>query len=101
MKIEVENSSWGGNRFSLGPFLDRQDWNLWHHFFIIGFGIGPWDFGIKVTLWDIEETMERLKGKGMTEDEAWEFCQKVREEQPDPYHISNMKGKIEERINIS
>lgn len=76
MKIEKHRSRWG-DALHLGPYIDWQDWDVWHHCFTIGFSFGPWDIGLKVILWDIEETIAVLKDHGMTDEEAWDFCRGI------------------------
>lgn len=95
MKVEVNNSYWR-DALHFGPFIEWQEWNIWHREFTIGFSFGPWDFGLKISLWDIEETVEVLKGRGMTQEGAWEFCDGIRRELPDPYDSRvNMRKEIE------
>jgi len=96
VKIKCHISKWGG-RVGLGPFVDFQEWNIWHHYFEIGFSLGPWDIGLEITLWDVEESMELLQSQGMSEKEAWTFCDQVRNSLPDPYH-GNMKEEIEKAL---
>ena len=75
-------SRWG-DAFHIGPFVEWQEWNVNYHEFNIGFEIGPLILGLCVTLWDFfEEAREKalpvLMGRGMTEEEAWEFIDGIR-----------------------
>lgn len=95
MKLECYFSKWGG-RVGFGPFIDFQDWNIWHHTFTLGFSFGRWDIGLTFTPWDIEELINRLILRGMTEKEAWDFCDGVRRSLPKPYGGSvNMEKEVE------
>lgn len=96
MKIERHRDRWS-DTLHLGPYIEWQDWNIWHHAFEIGFCIGPWIFYLSVTLWDIEQEILMLKDRGMTEKEAWDFCNEVRKALPNPYH-GNMKKEIENSL---
>ncbi len=96
MKIKGYISKWGG-RVGFGLFVDFQEWNLWHHYFEIGFSFGPWDIGLTITLWDVEESMKTLRSRGMSEEEAWNFCDRVRKNLADPYR-GNMKREIEKAL---
>lgn len=96
MEILPQTSSWG-NALHFGPFIEWQDWNIWHHVFEIGFYIGPWIFYLQITLWDIEEEIQMLKDRGMNEKEAWDFVDQVRQSLPDPYKGS-MSREIEKQL---
>ena len=98
MKIKREFSRWR-DALHFGPFIEWQEWNIWRHEFTIGFSFGPWDFGLKIILWDVEETVEVLQSRGMTKDEAWDFCDAVRNKLPDPYDGRvNLREKIEKAL---
>ena len=100
MKVEWHSTKWGG-AVHFGPFIEFQEWNIWHHSFFIGVSFGPWDFGLIITLWDIEETMETLKDRGMTEEEAWDLCDGVRRSLSDPYDSRvNLREEIEKELAI-
>ena len=96
MRIEKHRSRWG-DALHLGPYIEWQDWNIWHHTFDIGLYIGPWIFYLSVTLWDIHQEILMLKDRGMTEEEAWDFCDEARKALPDPYH-GNMKKEIKKAL---
>ena len=98
MKVERHTSKWG-DAIHFGPYIDWQEWNIWHRYFIIGFSFGPWDFGLQITLWDIEETIQMIKDRGWTEKMAWDLCDRVRTALPDPYDKRvNMKKEIEKEL---
>lgn len=99
MRIERQVSYWG-NAIHFGPFIDWQEWNIWHHEFNIGFSFGPWDFSLKIILWDVDELIDQLvKNQGMTERKAWNFCDRVRKKLPDPYDGRiNMQKEVERAL---
>lgn len=98
MKVEIHRTKWG-SAIRFGPFIDWQDKNIWHREYTLGFSFGKWDFEVKIILWDIEESIEMLKSRGMTEQEAWDFCDRIRQTLPDPYDSRvNMRKKIERAI---
>ena len=98
MKIERHMSKWG-HALYFGPYIEWQDWNILHHSFEIGFYIGPWIFFLSITLWDIEQEVLMLKDHGMTDKEAWDFCDAARENLPDPYDSRvNMRKVIEREL---
>lgn len=97
MYFDWHLSVWG-DRIGFGPFVDYQEWNLWHHYFTIGLSFWKWEIGVVVTLWDIEEEIVALETRGMTEKEAWDFVGSVRRKQPDPYHVKHMKKEIEKAL---
>lgn len=90
-------SSWYA--FRLGPYIDWQEWNIWHHEFTFGIQLGPWDWGIILSFWDVEDFIDKLKTKGMTREEAWDFCDKVRNGLPDPYSKTvNLERELERAL---
>jgi hypothetical protein len=97
VKIKSYISKWGG-RVGFGFFVDFQEWSIWDHYFDIGFSFGPWDIGLTITLWTIQESMKPLLSQGMSDREAWIFCNQVRKGLPDPYH-GNMKREIEKALS--
>lgn len=98
MKIERHMSKWG-HALYFGPYIEWQDWNIWHHDFEIGFYIGPWIFYLRITLWDIEEEIQMLKDRGMNAEEAWNFCDGIRQKLPDPYDGRvNMRKEIKREL---
>lgn len=100
MKIERHMSKWGAALY-FGPYLEWQDWNIWHHTFEIGFYIGPWILYLSVTLWAIEEEIQILEDRGMTHEEAWDFCDGIRHKLPDPYDKRvNMRKEIEKVLEV-
>lgn len=92
-------SKWGG-RISFGPYIDFQEWNIWHRYFVIGFGFIFWDFGLEIILWDIEKSVQMLKKDyGLTEEQGWDFADGVRKALPDPYDSKvNMRKEIEKAL---
>ena len=98
MRIERHMNTWR-DALHLGPYIEWQDWNIWHHVFEIGFYIGSWIFYLRVTLWDIEEEIQMLKDRGMTQEEAWSLCDGARQKLPDPYDSRvNMRKLIEKEL---
>lgn len=82
LKISPHFSRWGA-AFHLGPFIEWEEWNVNHYDFTIGLEIGPLIFSLRITLWDFfeaarEKALPVLMGRGMTEDEAWEFIDGIR-----------------------
>jgi hypothetical protein len=92
VKIDWHLSKWGG-RAGLGPFIDYQDWDIWHHVLVLGLSFGPWEIGLIITLWHVEKAIKTLQSWGMSEKEAWGFCDRIRKSLPDPYH-GNLKREI-------
>lgn len=98
MKIKGHMSKWG-DRVGFGLFVDFQEWNIWHRYFTIGLSFWCWDIGLTITLWDVEEAVQMLQDHGMTEKEAWEFCDAVRMKLPDPYDKRvSMRKEIEKEL---
>lgn len=98
MRIEKHGSKWG-DAAHFGVYVEWQDWCIWRHSFDVGFSFGPWDFALTIILWDVEETIQMLKDHGKTDKEAWEFCNGVRMNLPDPYSKRvNMQKEIEKEL---
>ena len=98
MKIKVHRGH-GGSQICFGPYIEWPDWNIWHRTFDIGFYFGPWIFYLTITLWDVEEAIQMLRGYGLPPKEAWDFVDEIRRDLPDPYnsHV-NMKREIEQAL---